>query len=74
MPARWARVCFQELPSPCFREGALGTRAHPFGVAAPHKTRGAVAVSLVCHTPDHQGCPVCATVGTVTCEPGLTRV
>lgn len=27
MPARWARGYFQELPSPCFREGVPGTHA-----------------------------------------------
>lgn len=27
MPARWAKMYFQELPSSCFREGAPGTRA-----------------------------------------------
>lgn len=27
MPVRWARVHFQELPSPCFREGTPRIRA-----------------------------------------------
>lgn len=70
MPARWATVCFQELPSPCFREGALGTREPhsawqlPTKHVVPWRCHLCVTDTWLRgeHTPDPQGCPLCATV------------